>query len=120
MSWRCRIQRLLTLLGVESSVIDAAQKISPFSRDGENELRILGIRNGLIRVRDQDLYLSVQFAAPESAEIARLRFVHAFLEAVTMWRPYVCVGNLTTNREAMLTWPEFVERACASSDTGSS
>ena len=120
MNWRCRIQRLLTLLGVESSVIDAAQKISPYSRSGENELRLLGIRNGLIRVRDQHQYISVQFAAPESAEIARLRFVHAFLEAVTMWRPYVCVGNLTTNREAMLTWPEFVARAGASSDTGSS
>ena len=109
---------LLKHLGVESSVIDVAQGISPFSRDGENELRLLGIRSGLIRVRDQGRYVAVQFDAPESAEVALLRFVHSFLEAVAMWRPHVCIGNLRTNHEQMLTWSEFLEGAGASSNPG--
>jgi len=109
---------LLKHLGVESSVIDVAQGISPFSRVGENELRLLGIRSGLIRVRDQGRYVAVQFDAPESAEVALLRFVHSFLEAVAMWRPHVCIGNLRTNHEQMLTWSEFLEGAGASSNPG--
>jgi hypothetical protein len=103
----------LTELGVATEVIQAAQQISPYDRDAVDELRILGIQCGLIRVRDQGLYISVQFDALKETEEELLRFVRFFFEAANLWRPYVRVGNLRTNSERTLSWEEFLQRAKA-------
>ena len=65
-------------LGVALDVINAAQQIAPYGHDAVEELRILGIRSGLIRVRDQGLYISVQCDAPLDAKTELLRFVRSF------------------------------------------
>lgn len=100
----------LAELSVASQVIDAAQRISPSGRDGENKLRILGIRNGLIRIRDQDMYISVQFDAPVEVETGLLHFVRGFFAANELWRPFVRVGNLRTNSEITYSWQELLDR----------
>jgi hypothetical protein len=100
----------LAALGVAPQVSTAAQQISPYDREAVDELRILGIRSGLIRVRDQGLYISVQFDMPAEAETDLLRFVRDFFEAENLWRPYVRVGNLRTNSEITYSWQEFLVR----------
>ncbi len=104
-------------LGVALDVINAAQQIAPYGHDAVEELRILGIRSGLIRVRDQGLYISVQCDAPLDAKTELLRFVRSFFEAADLWRPYVRVGNLRTNCEVTYSWQEFVDRAAAPTGT---
>jgi hypothetical protein len=101
----------LSALGVAPQVSAAAEQISPYDREAVDELRTLGIRSGLIRVRDQKLYISVQFDAPIEAETGLLRFVRSFFEAEDLWRPYVRVGNLRTNCEVTYSWQEFVSLA---------
>jgi hypothetical protein len=95
-------------LGVAQDVINAAQQIAPYGHDAVEELRILGIRSGLIRVRDQGLYISVQFDAPLEAQTELLCFVRNFFDAENLWRPYVRVGNLRTNSEITYSWQEFL------------
>jgi hypothetical protein len=107
----------LVELDVASHVIDAAQRISPYTREGVDELRIIGIRSGLIRVRDQGSYISVQFEAPTEAKTELLDFVRGFFESNDLWRPYVRVGNLRTNSEVTYSWQEFVDRAAPAHDT---
>jgi hypothetical protein len=100
---------LMRRLDVDEHVIAAAQKVSPYG-DGVDELRILGIRSRLIRVRDQGNYIAVQFDAPTTAETILLRFVHDFFEATELWRPFVRVGNLRTNSETTYSWQEWLAR----------
>lgn len=97
-------------LGVGPEVIVAAQQISPYGREDVDKLRILGIRSGLIRIRDQGLYISVQFDAAVDAETELLHFVHNFFRTTDLWRPYVRVGNLRTKSEITYSWQEFLDR----------
>ncbi len=97
-------------LGLDPRAIEAAQQISPYSREGVDELRMLGIRSGLIRVRDQGNYISVQFDVPADTETTLLRFVHDFFESTNPWRPYVRIGNLRTNSETTYSWQELLDR----------
>ena len=104
-------------LGVAPEVVSAAQKISPYGYDTVDELRILGIQSGLIRVRDQGMYISVQFDASKEVEEELFRFVRSFFETTNLWRPYVRFGNLRTNCEVTYSWQEFVSLAA---DAGAS
>ncbi len=97
-------------LGLDPRIIEAAQRISPYSPEGEDQLRRLGIKSGLIRVRDHGNYISVQFDAPATAEASLLRFVFEFFEATILWRPYIRVGNLRTNVETTYSWQEAFDQ----------
>jgi hypothetical protein len=103
----------LAALGVAPLVGKAAQQNPPYDREAVDQLRILGIRSGLIRVRDQGLYISVQFDAAVDAEAELLCFVRDFFETCELWRPFVRVGNLRTHIEQTLSWQEFLDRAAA-------
>lgn len=104
---------LLNELGVAPSIIAAAQQITPYSREGEDQLRVLGIQAGLIRTRDHGDYISVQFDATETEELTKLRFVYEFFLTTHQWRPYVRVGNLRTNTEITYSWEEFINRVAS-------
>ena len=80
-------------LGVAECVLERALGISPFSRQGEDELRMLGVDAGLVRIRDQNTYLAVQFRAPEAAEPAILAQVADVFEQTSLWRPAVKVQD---------------------------
>lgn len=98
-------------LGVAAEVIAEAQGISPYSPDGEQALRMLGVNSGLVRIRDHQELITVQFSAMPETEPAVLVFVREFLEGVHLWRPWIKVGNFGTGEQAIVSWEEFVDRS---------
>lgn len=104
----------LERLGVAADVAAKARELSPYSREGEQALRMLGIESGLVRIRDHGDLVTVQFSAAPAVEGRLLSTVIEFLESVQLWRPFVKLGNFQRGEQTVLGWEELVQRAAPS------
>lgn len=103
-----RDPQLLRELGVSDAVIDLAREVSPYSPEGEDELRMMGIDAGLVRIRDQDAYLCAQFRTSPERETELLAMVAVVFETESLWRPVVKFGNFDTDHTLRsMTFDEF-------------
>lgn len=102
-----RNPRDMDKLGVPPEVQQQAQAISPYSKTGEDELRMLGINAGLIRVRDYASYVSIQFNCSPMAERKLLDFVCEFMDETRLWRQTIRLTNFRTQQEHYYTKEEL-------------
>lgn len=76
---------------------------------GMNEIRMAAINVGLVRVRDQGNYVSVQFASEQVRQV--LRAVYDFLDGVFQWKETDLVIDIfTTQASIRITLKELGRR----------
>lgn len=82
---------------------------SAFNPQHQDEIRLIGMKAGLVRVRDNAGTISVQFDLPRNAVTAALYNVAEALRAVNMWGNQVALHNLRYDDRATVPWKEFLD-----------
>jgi hypothetical protein len=94
--------------GLPATTIDQLVGLHPFK--DEDEIRMLGLKAGLVRMRDQGNYFACEFAAEPHEVGDLLRAVEQVLSQ-TEARPWeLFLFNLATNEQANIDYDEFVRR----------
>ena len=105
-------------LGVRDELIHITKQHDPaevwgnplhLTKEQEDEVRLLGIKAGLVRIRDYGNYISVQFNASPHGERRILQRVAQFLDDTDEWRPQLHVGNLQTNEFKIYNKDELIQ-----------
>lgn len=93
---------------VPGEIIADLASLHPFK--DEDEIRILGLKAGLVRMRDQGSYFAVEFSAQPADLPAVLRAAERVLTEIEA-RPWeLFLFNLTTNEEVRIAYNEFQQR----------
>lgn len=98
------------LAGLSDEASDEIEKAKS-GRNAENEIRTIGVKNGLIRIRAyRNGTISIQFWAARNKVRDILWTVYGAIQNVAGPRSSLWVNNLKDNEEETLSFAEFVDR----------
>ena len=87
-------------------LLDEYQASNPQHQD---EIRLIGMKAGLVRVRDNAGTISIQFDLPRNAVTAALYNVGQVLRSVRLWGNEVVLHNLRYDDRVVVPWKDFLK-----------
>ena len=105
-------EKNLTAFGL-TDLIPVLAPYNAFNPQQTDEIRMIGLRAGLIRIRDNKGTIAVQFSAPRGRVSDYLFHVLTCLEKEHEWGSQVWLNNLQYSESVVVPWQEFVKKVTA-------